>query len=55
MRRELTLVSKILQVLANQLPPSAYAKEKYMLQFKDFIQENIPKLNKFYEEVLVYK
>lgn len=51
LRRELTLVSKVLTNLSTQLEFGQ--KEVFMIPLNAFIQENSPVINKFYEEVTV--
>ena len=50
-RRELTLVSKVMQNLANQIVFGQ--KEAFMVPLNGFIEENIATINKFYSEVTV--
>lgn len=49
-RRELTLVCKVLQALANQMEFGN--KEQFMVDLNPFIHSNIPTVNKFYEAIL---
>lgn len=51
LRRELTLVSKVLQNLSGQVQFGA--KENFMKPFNGFIEDNIPVINKFYDDIAV--
>jgi len=46
-RRTLVLIAKILQSLAN----GATLKEEFMLDFNNYVEQNIPKLEKFMDEI----
>lgn len=48
-QRQLVLISKVLQSLANMALPGK--KEKYMTLLLDFIESGIPKMGKFYDEI----
>jgi hypothetical protein len=48
-QRQLVLISKVLQSLANMAVPGK--KEKYMATLATFIESNIPKMGKFYDEI----
>lgn len=48
-QRQLVLISKTLQCLANMTVPGK--KEKYMERLSDFISNGIPKVIKFYEQI----
>ena len=50
-RRELTLVSKVLQNLANHVMFAH--KEQFMLPLNPFLESNIPVLDKFYDDLTV--
>ncbi|KJE90496.1 neurofibromatosis 1 [Capsaspora owczarzaki ATCC 30864] len=47
-RRGLTLISKVLQNLANQL---SFVKERYMFEFNPFVQKNIPQCVALFEDL----
>jgi len=48
-RRNLVLVAKVLQNLANEI--TFGKKENYMIKMNDFIETNIPKLGGFYDKL----
>jgi hypothetical protein len=50
-QRQLVLIGKVIQNLANRTMPGA--KETFMLQLNDFFIRNIPKVRLFYDELLV--
>jgi len=49
-QRQLVLIGKVVQNLANLVRPSA--KEQFMLRLADFFDKNIPKMLKFYIDIL---
>jgi neurofibromin 1 len=49
-QRQLILIGKVVQNLANLVRPTA--KEAFMLRLSDFFDKNIPKMLKFYLDVL---
>jgi hypothetical protein len=49
-QRQLILIGKVLQNLANMTMPGA--KEQFMQQLSDFFARNIPKMKEFYKELL---
>jgi len=52
-RRNLVLITKVLQNLANEIVFGK--KESYMLKMNDFITTNIPKLTQFYQKLLAVR
>eukprot|EP01130_Rhizamoeba_saxonica_P005967 TRINITY_DN2364_c0_g2_i1.p1 TRINITY_DN2364_c0_g2~~TRINITY_DN2364_c0_g2_i1.p1 ORF type:complete len:1839 (+),score=361.72 TRINITY_DN2364_c0_g2_i1:78-5519(+) len=50
-QRQLVLISKVLQNIANLVLPSK--KEAFMAALTDFIELNIPKVIDFYEEIMI--
>jgi len=48
-QRQLVLISKVIQNIANMQPPGK--KEEYMVVLSDFIVQSIPKIIKFYDNL----
>src|SRR5690606_31540839 len=48
-QRQLILISKVIQSVANMTIPGT--KEPYLLPMTDFVENNIPKVQSFYDQV----